>query len=204
VFKTASYTAVLADCGKHIQFAGAGPYTLTLPSSAEMGTNSGKKIYIVNYSLPGITVAPGSGATLFKKDGYHARVAFCGMAECTYTGTDAWLLTGDLEPRTNVQTFVTKTANYTAVFADCGARIQFSGTGPFTLTLPSSAEMGSNYPSHIHIYNFCVNQLTVAAGSGNTLYITSGYQAKVAVNGCAICTYVGSSDWAISGDLVVV
>lgn len=90
--QTASYTLVIADQGKTIPFTSTTAVTATVPTNASVGYPIGAQIEIQRLGVGPVKVVGAGGVTVSGK----AFLRENGRGVLTKTGTDTWLLSGDL------------------------------------------------------------------------------------------------------------
>lgn len=191
--KTASFNPVAADCGKWFEVNSSSAVAVTLPAYASVG--QGYAITIQNLGTGLITLTPNGGtglingsptATIAAGNSASFKTNFNGggtpngwdmisstaagasgvssvSTTCPATGpsTGAVILSNGLVP-------TTKTANYTALAADCGGLISANITTAITLTLPAPGTVGTGWGlSVIQNLQSSTANLAVAPASGN-------------------------------------
>ncbi len=90
-----SYTLVLTDHTKLITLSNASAITLTVPPNSSVAFAIGSVIDLAQIGAGQVTVAQGSGVTVNSTPGLKIRAQYSG-ATLRKTGTDTWLLFGDL------------------------------------------------------------------------------------------------------------
>jgi hypothetical protein len=91
--KTASYTLVLADIGKVIEFNSASATTLTVPLNASVAFPIGTLIEVFQVGTGSVTI--GGSATLRSPAGLILRAQYSTVA-LRKRGTDEWVVSGDV------------------------------------------------------------------------------------------------------------
>lgn len=96
--KTADYTLTIVDSGKTIYMAGgtAGNNDITVPLNASVAFPTGTRIEVVQTGSAQTSFVPVSGVTINSKFSNRKISARYGGATLIKTGTDTWLLIGDL------------------------------------------------------------------------------------------------------------
>lgn len=90
-----TYTLVLADNGKLVTLSNASAITLTVPTNASVAFPTGSQINLVQTGAGQVTVAGDTGVTVSSTPGLKLRAQYSG-ATLIKTGTDSWLLLGDV------------------------------------------------------------------------------------------------------------
>lgn len=91
-----TYTLVLADKGKFVTLSNASAITLTVPTNASVAFPTGTVINICQTGAGQVTVSPSGGVTVSSADSkLKLRVQYS-SASLIKTGTDTWILVGDL------------------------------------------------------------------------------------------------------------
>jgi hypothetical protein len=91
-----SYTLVLTDAGKRVSLSNATAITLTVPPNSSVAFAVDDEIEITQDGAGQVTIAPGAGVTI---NSYGAKTKLAGQyagASLKKTGTDTWLLIGNL------------------------------------------------------------------------------------------------------------
>lgn len=93
-----TYTLVLADQGKTVNFTGASAATLTIPpsSSVAFSTSPAAVVYVAQGGTGGVTIAAGAGVTLVNPYNSFVIAARYGEVKLTKIGTDTWRLNGEV------------------------------------------------------------------------------------------------------------
>lgn len=93
-----TYTLVLTDQGKTVNFTGASAATLTIPpnSSVAFPTSPATVIYVAQGGAGSVTVAAGVGVTLVNPYNSFVIAARYGEVKLTKIGTDTWRLNGEV------------------------------------------------------------------------------------------------------------
>lgn len=92
----ATYTLVLADINKLITMTNAAVNTLTVPPNADVALAIGARVEVSSGGAGQTAINPGAGVTINSKDGNLLLTGQYSGATLTKTGTDVWLLVGDL------------------------------------------------------------------------------------------------------------
>ena len=90
-----TYTLALSDLGKMVTLSNASAITLTVPPNSSEAFPVGAGIDLAQIGAGQVTVAQGSGVTVNATPGLKFRAQYAG-ATLRKTGTDTWLLFGDL------------------------------------------------------------------------------------------------------------
>lgn len=90
-----TYTLVLTDEGKLVTLSNASAITMTVPPNSSVAFDIGTYIDLAQIGAGQVTVAPGSGVTVNATPGLKFRARYAG-ATLRKTGTDTWLMFGDL------------------------------------------------------------------------------------------------------------
>ena len=90
-----TYTLVLSDANKLVTLSNAASITLTVPPNSSVAFPIGTRLDLAQIGAGQVTVAQGSGVTVNATPGLKFRAQYAG-ATLIKTGTDAWLLFGDL------------------------------------------------------------------------------------------------------------
>lgn len=94
---TGNATIATTDAGKHFYSTQSTNYTLTIANNASQGFQVGAAITIVNQGTGTITIAQGSGVTLYlagNATSGNRSVATFGMATIMKVATDTWFING--------------------------------------------------------------------------------------------------------------
>ena len=94
---TANATTATTDAGKHYYSTQSTSYILTIANNASQGFQTGAAISIVNQGTGNITVAQGSGVTLYlggNATSGNRIVSTFGMATLIKVATDIWFING--------------------------------------------------------------------------------------------------------------
>lgn len=94
--RTASYTFVAADAGVEQVYNSASAGTFTLPTNATQAIAIGLVIPLRQIGLGQLTIAPAAGVTLVSRGSAFRLNGQYAVAEVRKTGTDAWILYGDI------------------------------------------------------------------------------------------------------------
>ena len=90
-----TYTLVIADANKLVTLSNAAAITMTVPPNSSVAFPIGTRLDLAQIGAGQVTVAQGSGVTVSATPGLKFRARYAG-ATLIKTGTDAWLLFGDL------------------------------------------------------------------------------------------------------------
>lgn len=93
--RTASYTLVLGDAGKAVEFNSANAVTLTIPPNSSVAFPIGSVMELFALGTGQVTIAPGSGVTLRSSNGLKLRAQYS-VAAIRKRSTDEWVCAGDL------------------------------------------------------------------------------------------------------------
>ena len=94
---TANATIATTDAGKHFYSTQSTDYILTIANNASQGFATGAAITVINQGTGNITVAQGSGVTLYlagNATSGNRTVATFGMATIMKVATDTWFING--------------------------------------------------------------------------------------------------------------
>ena len=94
---SANATIGLTDAGKHYYSTSASNLTLTIANNSTAAFNTGASINIINAGIGNITVAQGTGVTLYISGNSTAgnrTISSFGMATIIKVATDTWFITG--------------------------------------------------------------------------------------------------------------
>ena len=91
-----SYTFVLADAQKLVTLSNAASITATVPPNASVAFTVGDQINLLQLDAGQVTVAAGAGVTVSSADALLALSAQYAVGTLVKTGTDAWVLVGNL------------------------------------------------------------------------------------------------------------
>ena len=90
-----TYTFVAGDTGKLVTFDNVSPIAVTVPTNASVAYATGTQINIAQIGAGQVTIAGDTGVTVNATPGLKLRAQYSG-ATLVKTGTDTWLLLGDL------------------------------------------------------------------------------------------------------------
>ena len=93
----ANATIATADAGKHFYSTSASNLILTIANNASQAFQTGSALTIINQGTGNITVAQGSGVTLYLAGNASAgnrTISTFGMATCIKVATDTWFING--------------------------------------------------------------------------------------------------------------
>jgi hypothetical protein len=91
-----TYTLVLTDAGKVVTLSNASGITLTVPTNASVAYATGTTIALAQLGAGQVTVAGAGGVTVSSRGAALKIAGQYGMATLLKTGTDAWILSGDI------------------------------------------------------------------------------------------------------------
>ena len=94
---SANATIATADAGKHFYSTSASNLILTIANNASQAFQTGSALTIINQGSGNITVAQGSGVTLYLAGNASAgnrTISTFGMATCIKVATDTWFING--------------------------------------------------------------------------------------------------------------
>jgi hypothetical protein len=94
---TGNVTMATADAGKHFYSTQSTSYILTIANNASQAFQTGSALTIINEGTGNITVAQGSGVTLYLAGNATAgnrTISTFGMATCIKVATDTWFING--------------------------------------------------------------------------------------------------------------
>ena len=94
---SANATIATADAGKHFYSTSASNLILTIANNASQAFQTGSALTIINQGSGNITVAQGSGVTLYLAGNATAgnrTISTFGMATCIKVATDTWFING--------------------------------------------------------------------------------------------------------------
>lgn len=91
-----TYTYVLADAGRHREFANASATTVTVPPNSSVAFPVGTQIDGHQGGAGQVTIAQGAGVTIRTSETLKIRQQYCGFT-LKKIATDEWVLFGDLE-----------------------------------------------------------------------------------------------------------
>ena len=97
VLFTGNVTMATADAGKHFYSTQSTSYILTIANNASQAFQTGSAVTIINQGTGNITVAQGSGVTLYLAGNATAgnrTISTFGMATCIKVATDTWFING--------------------------------------------------------------------------------------------------------------
>jgi hypothetical protein len=90
-----SYTTVLADASKLVTLSNGSAVTVTIPLNSSVAYPVGTKIDFAQIGAGQVTIAGDEGVTVNATPSLSFRAQYS-AATCIKTGTDTWLLVGDL------------------------------------------------------------------------------------------------------------
>jgi hypothetical protein len=94
---TGNVTMATADAGKHFYSTQSTSYILTIANNASQAFQTGSAVTIINQGTGNITVAQGSGVTLYLAGNATAgnrTISTFGMATLIKVATDTWFING--------------------------------------------------------------------------------------------------------------
>lgn len=91
-----AYTLVAADAGKLVTCSNAAAVTVTVPPESSVNFDVGAKVGVAQLGAGAVSVAGGSGVTVSSLNSNTNIAGQYGVASLVKTGSDAWLLEGDL------------------------------------------------------------------------------------------------------------
>jgi hypothetical protein len=94
---SANATIATADAGKHFYSTSASNLILTIANNASQAFQTGSALTIINQGTGNITVAQGSGVTLYLAGNASAgnrTISTFGMATCIKVATNTWFING--------------------------------------------------------------------------------------------------------------
>jgi hypothetical protein len=94
---TANATIATADAGKHFYSTQSTSYILTIANNASQAFQTGSAVTIINQGTGNITVAQGSGVTLYlagNATSGNRTISTFGMATLIKVATDTWFING--------------------------------------------------------------------------------------------------------------
>lgn len=94
--KTSSYTLVLSDAGKNIEFNSASATTLTVPTNAAVAFPVGTALLVTQVGAGQVTIAGASGVTIQSSYSRTKLSAQYAQASLIKRATNTWLLAGNL------------------------------------------------------------------------------------------------------------
>lgn len=91
-----TYTLVLTDAGKMVTLTNASSITLTVPPNADVALPVNTRIDLIQYGAGQVTVAAGSGVTIYSKASALKLSAQYAGATLWKKATNTWVLVGDI------------------------------------------------------------------------------------------------------------
>jgi hypothetical protein len=91
-----TYTLVLADASKLVTLSNASAITLTVPANSSVAYPAGTQILLAQLGVGQVTVAAAGGVTVSSRGTALKIAGQYGMATLVKTGTDTWILSGDI------------------------------------------------------------------------------------------------------------
>lgn len=91
-----TYTLVLTDAGKMVTCSNASAITLTVPPNSSVAFPTNTRIDLLQYGAGQVTVAAGSGVTIYSKASALKLSAQYAGATLWKKSTDTWVLVGDI------------------------------------------------------------------------------------------------------------
>lgn len=229
VIVAATYTPVLSDAGKTLNFNNSAGTALTVPTNATVPFPLGTELFVFQSVLPAgqvsITGVDGT-VTVLVPPGRNAKTAGTNATvKLRKLDTNAWSLEDELEESvakapinhthviadvTGLQaaldskasnTFVTnnQTTSYTLVLADATKQIDMNAADAVTLTIPLNSAVPIPVDSCIPIRQSGAGQVTVAITAPDTLVGRNGLKLA---GQWAIATLSKrtATQWVLSGD----
>lgn len=90
-----TYTLILSDAGRLVTLSNASAITLTVPPNSSAAFPAGTHIDLCQLGAGQVTVSPGSGVTINSRNGTKLAGQYA-VGTLIKTGTDTWLLAGDV------------------------------------------------------------------------------------------------------------
>jgi hypothetical protein len=94
--QASSYTLVLTDEGKAIQFTGAAAMQLTVPPAASVAFAVGTIIEVVQMNTGKVTIAPGASVSLLSADNLLSTRTQYSVVSLRKAATNTWVVAGDV------------------------------------------------------------------------------------------------------------
>jgi hypothetical protein len=94
--QTASYTLVLSDAMKMIEFNVATQHNLTIPPNSSVAFPVGTVVYVRQYGLGQTVFVQGAGVTINSRGNADRITGRYGEAMMTKRATDEWIASGDI------------------------------------------------------------------------------------------------------------
>lgn len=91
-----TYTLVLTDASKVVEFTNSGAVTVTIPPNSSVAFPIGTAILLTQIGTGAVSIAPGSGVTLNSRANYRKIAAQYSSVSLRKRATDSWILDGDL------------------------------------------------------------------------------------------------------------
>ena len=91
-----TYTFALSDAGKFATFSNAAAVTVTVPPNSSVAFPTDTQIEVCQLGAGKVTLAQGSGVTINSQSSYKSLAAQYAGAILQKTGTDTWVLLGNL------------------------------------------------------------------------------------------------------------
>ncbi|NBO78899.1 MAG: hypothetical protein EBV27_04575, partial [Actinobacteria bacterium] len=142
--KLANHTLTLSDPGKTILMNSSSSLNVTVPSNSDVSFAIGHTIHIVRMGTGSVTLVEGSGVTINSKESSKNISYRYGEVKLVKTGTNTWLLTGDLLTTGALSTF--------SVTYDCaggsGCPDNSSHSSPYTIPSSIPAKVGYTFAGY--------------------------------------------------------
>lgn len=224
--QTANYQAIAGDRGKLVRFSGAGPYTFTLIAAATLG--DGWIVYARNDTAADLTIdtlgaETIDGAASITLEAGQAVLIFCNGTNFYSLGfygvspSGALLIVNNLSDLASVptaranlgdsQVVNAQTLGYTALAADRGKVIRYTGAGAVTLSLTAAATLADGW--YTILRNDSSGDITIDPAGAETINgaatvtINAGQGVIIYTNGTLFYT-VGYYGSAPGGALLIV
>ena len=94
--KIDNYTIQFSDAGKAVIMNSASDRTVTIPTNASVSFAIGQRIDVIRYGLGNVTIAPDTGVILHSAESLTNLREQYSAGTIMKTGTDTWVLIGDL------------------------------------------------------------------------------------------------------------
>lgn len=172
---SASYTLVLNDRSKFLQFTNNSAKTVTIPTNSTTAFAIGTTIGIANFSGSGnLTISPSSGVNLYAQDNFYSIYPY-GSCTLIKTGTNDWYMIagGGGSPKAVVSSSTAANV-YPVTISGVDYNVyQFTGSGSITFSVPGLIDCLLIGPGGA----YGVNGGSGGAGgfvSVDKMYVTSG------------------------------
>lgn len=97
--------------------------------------------------------------------------------------------------------FANKTSSYTLALSDSTNMVEMDSSSATTVTVPPNSSVAFTIGSTIDIFQKGTGQVTVAAGSGVTIYATPGNKLRAQYSGATLIKR-DTNTWILTGDIV--